>query len=337
MNRTNAVSDRVLNYIDATFQELGNKIILLHELKCNVDVFQKTGQLACAIIRGMDYLYGGTRLPKLVVALSNASNMPNLWACLRLPYSWIYSVTYANIHEYELRRVLHPILSNQLNWTSDQAKVYSDRMITEQLKDMSSNSRGYKSIHDFKKALENRINKGRTDRVDLGDLNLRTVYRPYPFLTVISTICFNILDMMCVPLCLMDWNLNPMTAIGSFVESKPSLSALSNKLGEFRVVQWIAKQELGTLAWGTASIAFGVQMLESARRLHDEDLSPSQKLNTQLTLIASATELVFCTANFIKARQSIIISLAILAKGTGIVSIACQNPIRFFDNRRRPN
>ena len=106
MNSLNAARDIAVKYIDATLQELGNKILMVYELKCNVDVVQKTGQIFVAIIRGMDYLYGGTRLPKLVVVLSNASNMPNLWGCLKLPYTWVYSITYSNIHEQELKRIL---------------------------------------------------------------------------------------------------------------------------------------------------------------------------------------------------------------------------------------
>lgn len=195
----------------------------------------------------------------------------------------------------------------------------------------------YYSFEKFKKDLQETIQKDHAN-VSLAELEEKKsprlkVLKSSDFLSKISTFFFEITDVLCVPLYLQIWKLNPVPAVWGFVE-RAGYGSTAKALGQFKVFQWVYEKGLGDIVWMTVSAGYAVQLTNSIRQLHDESLTPAQRYNTKWSVIESLFELVYCQVSLHlnqEKHQPIVIACTIIAKTIGLLKIAFMKPIKLFD------
>lgn len=331
MNVGQAVYGAIVGSVDYTLQTMGTGACKLQELRKNPETLQKICQLAYSSIEALNIYYEGVFLPKVHSALVNVSKMHNFFGFIKIPYTWFYAVKVENLNSYKLAASIKKSLT-RMGVESTTAQREAEKFVFAQLKQMVKEDRYYKNFDLFKEDLEERIRKDeKYSTLVLGD-DLIRAFHSLSLLETVSHICFTALDLVCVPFFLHEWDLlNPVKGAVSAAVDWVGLGSIAKGMGEIRIFQWAGQYSLGDWVTGLCCAGLGVQFVEAARELHDENLTPKEKLNTQWKLAAAGTEFVYNVASLLQASQVTLIALAIIAKTIGILRFVAQKPIEIFN------
>lgn len=327
------ILNRAYNFVTQNFksaaQKTGGLIVSTKELKDNPYIFQKVCQVAFSIILAINLSQGGKLLSKLTATLMSTAGIHNFLGFLKLPYEWLYSVNIDTIDDIGL----HKNLTMKLNRINGENLARG--AIINLLEEMEAKDIAFRNVGEFKKALEKKLKKfipktiPPVADVKLGE-NFKVPLKKLPLGEIITNISFSSVDLMCIPLYLQGWNVNFCKNTSDFMKYM-GLEAQAQSFGQSKVFQWAQSQDLSKITWGLCSLSYALQVYESIRQLRDEKLNKNQRDRMELRLIAASVELILSTAGFIKASQAWMVSLTIITKTIGILSIACRPGMSFVE------
>lgn len=251
-------------------------------------------------------------------------------------------------------------IGNETNSKVDEEKLKILRVVVKyclnaQLTQMAANNDSYRNFDELKEVLEKRLKDKKLNEklkvefdlqdddllaqekilsalkdVDLTDLNeevsghkLSNWTRHPSLLERVISINWAVVDIGCVGLYLQGW--------GLFDTAK-----WANRIGQYPVFQVVKDSQLVTWVVGAVFTAFTFQLIEAVRKLHDETLSPQDKLKARWDIITSLGEGVLYGSlylNFIGKAKFDNVYLqwfAIGSKSLGLLSILIRPKHEFF-------
>jgi hypothetical protein len=148
--------------------------------------------------------------------------------------------------------------------------------------------------------------------------NLKVIQKDDSWLENLSDLTFLVVDVICVPTFLRDFNLI-------------DLASYANKLGKFRVLSWVPGQSLDTWVRGGLCLGFLLRFLEASRSIRYDRLGESSQKRAYWELAISISEFVFNFSAFCQAKVPVVIFLTFIAKSIGVASLVYRPNVHYFE------
>lgn len=316
-------------YFKPVQQETFSVIEKLYKLRNDPDVFMKVGQIAFATLQLiMDRVPSTANLSKLSFAL-NTVNMHYFYSFLKMPRQIFTPVDSTAINENKVLKSLTDVLTAELdgqNIDEEKIKEIAQSTLEGQLKSMADINIAYEDTEKFKELLQQRVREFTFAGVDLTEVsltNLEVTLRRTSLMDRVVTTLFNICDIGTVGLFLQIWNLL-------------DTAKWAARIGKIPGFQWVNNCSLDAFVSGACSLAYGLKCVESARKLHDEKLTPQERRNARWEAVNAAAEFVFNGTYFLNSTKSmqipgtVISVFAIIAKSIGILNIVTRPDHVYF-------
>jgi len=352
-----ALSQFIGDPFHASQQAVISVICKFKKIRNDSDVFQKIGQIAVASLQLIMLEHPATKsLANLSIVIS-AVSMHDFCRVLQYPRHWFFPITAEVIDQHVVRDALYenlykklevrvandPALNDDdhkkqlLKSEASKLKKIIENCLIDQLNLMNANNDGYRNLEEFVGQLEKRFRKLGHPYIDFPNIDLSKfvtkdlsknddksndytqnvstgmVYK-VPTLEKITNIHWAVVDCLTVALSLKEWGLL-------------DTAKLAETIGQHHAFQWVKNQKLECWLIGLVCTSFSWKLLESVRRLRDEELSTNGRHQTRWDAVTSLAELTYFGSiftnligktNFSSAHVQI---LAITAKSLGLLSI----------------
>lgn len=193
----------------------------------------------------------------------------------------------------------------------------------------------------FKERINNNIIVGRKDEFGrqinditvivaadyaVNGLNLNALeihVRHTPLLERITNVLWNIVDVGCIGLYLQGWNLI-------------DTAKWAERVGQYEAFTWVKKHELETYVRVFVCGAYLAKLVEAARKLRSDALTPQERNNARSDVIICIAELIFNGSGYLKhvgymkISHTFIEVSAIVAKSLGVWFMATKPRHEFF-------
>lgn len=295
-------------YIQGALNIVFNAFASCKKLRNNPEFFQKVCQVACA---ALELKNPETKsLSKFAFALYTI-NAHDCLEFIQKPARWVL----INADAIDAGLLLERLIEiTGLN--ADDL----EGCLEAQLKSMYDNN-DYFSEEEFKTCLRNWIENNAEHILPDGVFNnLEIPYRSVSHLKKFIEAMWVIVNIECLALCLDGWNL-------------VSLAKHANTIGQYRVFQWVANQQLLTWGAGFTALIFALQVGEAFQRLRNDPLNKKQAFGDMVTsLVESIYYGALCINRINKSLigDKTILWLAIIAKSSGLIWIVIKPNHEYF-------
>lgn len=317
------LSESFRNYCYATQQAAMPVVLKLKDLRNDPDFFQKTCQVAFAILQLVIIRYPTSNLSRFSFVLSTA-NMHDFYRFLQYPRHWFFPVNAESIDEHVVLNDLTGFLDEQMQIHADDFGAFQEVIkdcLEAQLNQMGSSNDAYRNFDEFKAVLERRLRNLDQDVFDFDNVDLSGLEalndwtRHVPFTKRILSFNWAIVDIGCVGLYAQGWG---------FIDT----AKWAERIGQrFHLETWVV---------GLVSLTFAIEFYESARKLHDDALTPQEKRQERWNMITSLAECALFGAIYLnligktKMNSEYIQCFAIVAKSLGLLRIVTRPRHEFF-------
>ncbi|MFI0434196.1 MAG: hypothetical protein ACH350_00525 [Parachlamydiaceae bacterium] len=334
------------NYLNATKNCVLSAVVKCKDLRNNPDVYQKVGQIALATFQLIMIRYPSTAFLGKLSDVFSAVSMHDFCRALEIPRGVFAPIKALSIDECEVTHMLTCLLTDQ-NVSEQDFNALGNvvkKCVKTQLQSMMAHDDAYQSLDDFLRLVEVRLKKtdqshGVWDVQFFQQIDLQKAiqdnhkyYLPDQCLRHTSTLQaimnmnWAIVDLVTVAWTFKGWNLL-------------DTAKYAEKLSQYRVFHWVKNQNLDVVLIGGVCTGFAWKILESIRKLRDDELTIQEKQQARWNVITSLAELTFFGVIFtnITGRTQIagayVEVFALVAKSLGLLSLLMRPEHKFFQTR----
>ena len=345
----------------AFINSAGAGIQRLSALRHDPDFFQKVFQVAFAFTRLVieHNPHKSASLSRLAFVLSTA-NMTDFYRILETPRRWFFPINVSSVDENKTLDSLTEVLCQHYGVAFQRnngviVNVGDPNLVTiarycleTHLEDMADKKIAYCNTDELKGVLQKHIlmwgggtiqidNNGKVIKpgavnpivaanypvVGLNLNALKVHLRHTPLLERVTNVLWNIVDVGCIGLYLQGWNLI-------------DTAKWAERIGKYEAFTWVKKHELETYVRVFVCGAFLAKLVEAARKLRNDALTPQERNNARNDVIVCIAELIFNGsgylnhAGYMKISHTFIELSAIVAKFLGVWFIATKPGHEFF-------
>jgi hypothetical protein len=304
----------------------------LDTVRLDPNGFQKIGLLALAIFQGINCYSGKNYLPHLIKSL-DIVNAFDFYACLRIPYFYLYPYHSDRIDPYPTLKRLEECLSTCLGAGSGDLTIrdFAKQSMDEFFDLLTGNDATYKNDiscrneTEFKILLKNFI----IDKIE--DENLRwnpalvnldsfhPVLKKKSIINAVTDSSFIAVDIACGAFFLQEWDLL-------------DLQSYANRMGKYKVLNWVPNQILDDWIRGGLCLGFALQIVQAARCLLSLGKSDIERKKAWWVTAVASTELAFNLSVLLRCNECAIHFFTIIAKGTGVIAVIHEPATEYFPN-----
>lgn len=321
--------------LDGAKQALAKTVIELNEVRRDPEGFQRICLVALSALEGINYYFNKNYLPKLVQVLDVANSF-DFYGFLKIPYYLFHAIDSDRIDEFKtLESLEHVLCENWNRGTADSQGVRRDPQVYSfartcleaLLEQMNENDWAYIDDRTFKAALKQWMigevvnapqysSQWSSDCINLSSLKI--AQKKDSWLETLANINFIVVDIICIPTFLRDWNLM-------------NLQFYANRLGQYRLFAWVPNQSLDTWVRIGLCTGFLLRFLEAWRCLSQSQIGRSTIKRAQWELVVSAAEFVFNSSILYRAPIPVVLFFTFVAKSLGVISIICRPNTHYFE------
>lgn len=333
------------NYCYATQHAGLSAIVKLKEMRNNPDVYQKIGQIAFSSLQLIMIKFAPTSALAELSLVVSAVGMHDFYRVVQYPRHWFFPINAQKIDEKavldDLIRCLIPQFIDEENFVTPEqgAHLYAkaQECLHAQLELMAKHDDAYRSVDEFIGQVQKRLQKVQAEdfgfdfsTVDLSELttsndyNVKKWIRHVPTLEKIMNINWAVADVLTFGWWLGVWNIVNTTK-------------LAETMGQYRAFGWAKNQNLETCLIGSICTGYVWKLLESVRKLRDENLTKVERSQAQWNAVTSVADLAFFGTIFTnmigqtKINNTNVQLLALGARSLGLLSLLIKPKNEFFE------
>lgn len=314
-----ALTTNLQYYGNEAKQYVLGAIIAINKQRGNPDSFHKAAQVAYSTMQlYIAYNPAASYLNKLVTLLQ-ASNMHYFFNFLKIPRPLFYPVDANSIDE---KQVYNELPDVETQCSKQKA------CIKAQLKEMSDNNEAFSSVDEFKSQLNKKL---AAKNIGLGVDELKEA-KIRPRSTLMEQMIgwtWIVTDLSCAALFLQAWNVI-------------NTAKWADRIGQYSAFKCVRTNSLETAVSGLATLGYGLSFIEVWRKLRDQPLNTSERINLTHDKYYALTEIVNNGASMIHASGYMPINRTYLnlftlaAKGFGLWCNVNRAERLYFEKRTLP-
>jgi hypothetical protein len=331
--------ESVGRYCNATKQSALSVIFSLQEFRKNTELCYLSCKISAACLDLIMMRYPvAAYLAKLNFTLKSAASMHDFYRILKDLYPWFFPINAHAIDERAVKKDLANFLQTQrLGQTQEQICRIAQECIEAQLKEMDKHNDAYRNLQEFRSKLQGYLQNYRMAdntlpfaNIDLSNLNEdNRNYDVAKWMRHVSLI---------ERIMALDWVAVNITTIAFTFREWGLLDTAkwADRIGQYPAFQWVRNAHLGTCLIGLVFTGFAWKFFESARKLHDEPLTPQAKSNARWALATSSVQLIFFGSIFLNQlgktafNHTYLSWLSIVANSLGLLSHVAPRPKHQF-------
>lgn len=334
------------NYCYETQQAGLSAILKLKEMRSNPDIYQKIGQLTSASLQLITMMNRASpvKLTELSLVISAAVGMHDFYRVIQYPRNWFRPINAEKINEKAVVKDLAWYLASQFSdaeelLSKEQYDAFysiAQKCVKAQLQLMATKDDAYQTLDEFMGQVEKHLRKVKSEdfdftAVDLSgltqseDCDVANWIRHVPTFEKLTDMVWAVADVLTDAFWLgVSWKM-------------VNLAKCAETVGQFRAFEWVKNQHLETCLIGSICTGYGLQLLESVRKLRDDALTPIEKSQAKWNAVTSVANLAFFGSMFTNMIGKTQINnmnvqiLAIGARSFGLLSLLAKPKREFFE------
>lgn len=339
-------------YYNGQVQSICLALSQLKDLRNNPDVYQKMGQIAYASFQLLQNNYPSASSLSSLSKITSAVWMHDFYRVVQYPRFWFFPLEANAINE----DVLFEDLANY-TWKACKDSVTEEEIhdndlsycdvrnlvrdcIVQHLSSMAANEDAYRNMEELIDQLQKNLRKidmsefeleGNREfnltQLDLSDLKNPKIHskwnRNIPTVEKLMHLNWATVDVMAFVWGLREWKLLDVSKFAETVGQNPAF-------------QWVKKHSLDQWLIGLVCTGFAWKLLESVRKLRDENLTIEETKQRMWNVATSTADLAYFGAIFANLTgcanmsNTYVYSLAIAAKSIGVLSIIYRPTHQYF-------